>query len=370
MPTSTGKKKPRSKTPAKKPVKPKARSASKPSPGKAKKPAAGTGLPEQKLGDTPALPWEMPTPEEKEQVKPVKKALKEAVAAVDSQTKADEVVRKLEESAGGKTAEEVRQSKTPRKTKEAAKKIEKTAKQTPRRKKAEKVLEATGKELTSEDKRKQEAVSEAVQEVLNPQQQGAQPAVEDEQHREYLRRAVLKRQKPLDALDANLFLKINHLPHTRLLNALFYSLTFIYTGGAAWFTLMGIRALRKRGETIPLLREAALPLLAAGLVVEHPIKKYFKRRRPFISIIQAIVIGKKPGTWSFPSGHSATAFGGAWLLNSRHPRGWRLRYLLAASVAFSRVYLGDHYPGDVVTGSLLGMVFSMAFQRLFGRKRG
>ena len=102
--------------------------------------------------------------------------------------------------------------------------------------------------------------------------------------------------------------------------------------------------------------------------MEHPIKKYFKRKRPFISIIQAIVIGKKPGTWSFPSGHSATAFAGAWLLNSSLKNRRMLRYLLAGSVAFSRIYLGDHYPGDVISGSLLGLLFARIYRRIVGRK--
>ena len=60
-----------------------------------------TNPPEQKLGDTPIPPWEMPTPEEKEQAKPVRRALKEAVANVDSQEKADEVISKLEATTSG-----------------------------------------------------------------------------------------------------------------------------------------------------------------------------------------------------------------------------------------------------------------------------
>ena len=47
-----------------------------------------TNPPKQKLGDTPVPPWEMPTPEEKEQAKPIRRALKDAVAKVDSPEKA------------------------------------------------------------------------------------------------------------------------------------------------------------------------------------------------------------------------------------------------------------------------------------------
>jgi undecaprenyl-diphosphatase len=127
--------------------------------------------------------------------------------------------------------------------------------------------------------------------------------------------------------------------------------------------------LRNRHRTGQFIREIVLPLTVTTALVEFPIKAYFRRRRPFITIIQAIVIGKKPGTWSFPSGHSASAFAGAWLFNRNFPKRWGLRYVLASLVAFSRIYLGDHYPGDVASGSLLGLVFAMFFRKLFNLRR-
>jgi len=326
--------------------------------------------PEQKLGDTPVPPWEMPTPEEKAEVKPVRRALKEAVADVDSPEKADKVIEELEAVNGNKTTADVEKEQPPAPTPASvAQQVQEAAQTAPESKKTEEVLNATAQALATPDKRQREIVSEAVQEVLNPEQQGAVPTVDDQQKREYLRAAVLKRLKPLDALDANLFLLVNHLPHTRFLNLLFYGLTVAFNGGMAWYILAGISALRNRRKMGELVREVALPLTVTTMLVEYPIKAYFRRRRPFITIIQAIVIGKKPGTWSFPSGHSASAFGGAWLLNHKLPRFWGLRYLIASMVAFSRIYLGDHYPGDVASGSSLGMLFAMFFHWLFKTRR-
>ncbi len=132
---------------------------------------------------------------------------------------------------------------------------------------------------------------------------------------------------------------------------------------------MVIEILRHRKNAKSILREAVIPLLITSTLVEFVIKPYFKRRRPFITIIQAIVIGKKPGSWSFPSGHAAGAFAGAWLLNKKFPQFSLLRYIIAGLVGFSRIYLGDHYPGDVASGSLAGLLFAMFFYRLIKRRK-
>ena len=324
-----------------------------------KKAAESTNPPKQELGDTPVPPWEMPAPAEKAAVEPVRRALAEGVAEVDSQAKADAVIGELVAETAGETTREVAATEPPPTTPaQAAKQVAQAEQAAPPGEKASTVLAETAKVLATATDEEREVVAQAAQEVLNPEQQGAVDAA-DAPQRQYLRQAVLKRLKPFDALDAQLFLAINHLPHTHLLNKFFYLITFIFTGGAAWFALMGLVTLRNRRLGWRIVRESALPLALATALVEHPIKRYFRRRRPFITIIQAIVIGKKPGTWSFPSGHSATAFAGAWLLSRYWPKQGKFLYGVASLVAFSRIYLGDHYPGDVAAGSILGTLLAM-----------
>ncbi|HZR94756.1 MAG TPA: phosphatase PAP2 family protein [Gaiellaceae bacterium] len=61
-----------------------------------------------------------------------------------------------------------------------------------------------------------------------------------------------------------------------------------------------------------------------------------------------------PHSHSFPSGHTATAVAGAVVLSSLVPRAAPAFVLLAAAIAFSRLYVGAHYPLDIAGGAVLG----------------
>jgi len=61
-----------------------------------------------------------------------------------------------------------------------------------------------------------------------------------------------------------------------------------------------------------------------------------------------------PGTGAFPSGHASVSFACATAIAWASPRLALPAYLLAAAIAFSRVYVGVHYPLDVIAGAALG----------------
>jgi undecaprenyl-diphosphatase len=61
-----------------------------------------------------------------------------------------------------------------------------------------------------------------------------------------------------------------------------------------------------------------------------------------------------PHSFSFPSGHTATSFAAAYAVARTLGRRWAWLYAVAALIAFSRLYLGVHYPADVLGGIILG----------------
>ena len=131
---------------------------------------------------------------------------------------------------------------------------------------------------------------------------------------------------------------------------------YVYVGTPVTMAVVGLA--RKDNE---LLRDAAA--MAAGTAVAYGIALGFKytvkRERPFVAYPDDFA--DKTGhdysdSYSFPSGHSTTAFAVATSLSLDYPKWYVIvpSYAYAGTVAYSRLHLGVHYPSDVLTGAIIG----------------
>lgn len=156
-------------------------------------------------------------------------------------------------------------------------------------------------------------------------------------------------------LDQQFFLLLNHLPHNAVFNDVALLLSGVGTGGIVWFVLGALLILREEKKDHRFWVPLVLGGLGSWVIAELILKPIFVRPRPDISM-GAIVVGLNCCGYAFPSGHATIAWAMTAVLAQKEPK-WRvLLYVLAFLISLSRIYLGKHYPFDVVAGGLLGWV--------------
>ena len=115
-----------------------------------------------------------------------------------------------------------------------------------------------------------------------------------------------------------------------------------------------------------------LVVLAADGVADllaRALKSVVDVQRPAFRYAEPKALVHVPHDHSFPSGHAATSFACATTLAFAFPRLAVPLYVLAAAIAYSRVYVGVHFPLDVLGGALLGIAVATALRWLVSARR-
>ena len=157
----------------------------------------------------------------------------------------------------------------------------------------------------------------------------------------------------MNLFDTAAFDLINHMISNRFFDFIMPLITRLGSGGfvfAAGVLLLFSR--KKETKTLGIL-------LIAGLAISYyavgALKAIAARPRPFSVLSNTIVLCYTEKGLSFPSGHATTAFMAAALFSSRF-KCYPVFYLVAALVGLSRVYMGVHFPTDVIGGAIIGCV--------------
>jgi undecaprenyl-diphosphatase len=136
------------------------------------------------------------------------------------------------------------------------------------------------------------------------------------------------------------------------LNPVFEGLSYIGSFGLVWLAVALVCALLWRRPVVFL---SVLAAVVAADLTALGLRRLVDRPRPFLRYPLPEPLGHVPGDPSFPSGHTAIAFAAATVLTYFRPRLASAFFLLAVAIGFSRVYVGVHYPLDVLGGAVLGL---------------
>ena len=149
--------------------------------------------------------------------------------------------------------------------------------------------------------------------------------------------------------------------HGSVLDALMVVASALGTRALIWLVVAAVLLVFRRTRAAG---AAVLIAVAAAELAVPAIKAVVMRPRPYMVDAAVALIVPAPGGWSFPSGHTTCAFAcaAAMAASLGHAR-WKLWLpvcVLAAIVAFSRLYLFVHWPSDVAAGVVIGVALGAA----------
>lgn len=176
-------------------------------------------------------------------------------------------------------------------------------------------------------------------------------------------------------LDTNILLFIQENLRHPILTAILNFITTIGEGGIVWIVISLVLLFSKKTRRIGCMGLLALLLM---LVINNiGLKNIFSRPRPYDTIPELVTLARRPTSYSFPSGHAASAFSAACVFFRKLPKKFGIPILiLAFLMGFSRIYVGVHYTTDVLGGILCGIAISYLatwlweqIEKLVGRVR-
>ncbi len=158
-------------------------------------------------------------------------------------------------------------------------------------------------------------------------------------------------------MDGQILLFIQEYIRNPILNPVMIFVTTLGNTGIIWIILSLILMVNKKTRRLGIT--CALSLIIMLFINNIFIKNLVARTRPYEVIENLTILVSKPSDFSFPSGHTASSFAFTTVLLKETKSRWKYASLaLAILIALSRLYVGVHYPTDVLGGLILGIAYA------------
>lgn len=155
-------------------------------------------------------------------------------------------------------------------------------------------------------------------------------------------------------IDNNIFRAINNIQNTAL-NYFMFLVSLLGELAIIWF-FFGALILyknKKDGKKIFILMTLAIALT---VIINHAVISYFIfRERPYLALSEVYQLGKQWTDSSFPSGHVSSAMAATVVLGRYYKKYLLYMIIFVLLTMLSRIFLGMHYPSDVLAGVLVGL---------------
>jgi len=160
-------------------------------------------------------------------------------------------------------------------------------------------------------------------------------------------------------LDGNILLWIQEYIRNDFLTPVFKFITSLGDEGYVWIAIAVILLFVKNYRKVGLMVGASL---LGSLVFNNMIvKNIVARPRPYRMIETLTILIPEPGEYSFPSGHTSSSFAAGVVLYLMLPKKYGVpAMILAFLIGISRLYVGVHYPTDVLGGMVMGTLIAVA----------
>lgn len=158
-------------------------------------------------------------------------------------------------------------------------------------------------------------------------------------------------------LDGGFLLFLQESVRNPILDNLMIFITSLGNGGMIWIAATIVLLIPKKTRKAGIM--SAVALLGSLIINNNIVKNIVQRPRPFVTFTDLQIIIPTPSEFSFPSGHTSSSFAAAAVFYRHLPKKLGLpSVILAGLIGFSRLYVGVHYPTDVIAGVLMGILLS------------